>query len=488
MFHFLRGETETTHISGIISTGAAARLSDRGFLEKEIGSWVNSPKRKAQITGEKYYNGEQAILRQKRMAIGQDGQLVEVHNLPNSRIVDNQYAKMVDQKVNYLLGNPPTFDTESDTYSAALNQVFGKEFYRTLRILAEDSLNGGIGWLMPFYGETGELQFRRFEPYEILPFWKDAAHTVLDAAVHLYEVETYEGNEKRIVQHIEAMTPDGVYYFVREHGTLIPEAPYHAPYVLTGEGVPLNWSRIPLIAWKYNAKEIPLIRRVKALQDGINLLESNFENNMLEDPRNTILVVVNYDGTSLGEFRRNLAVYGAVSVRNDSESPRGSVETLTVEVSAENYQAILKLFKQALTENARGYDAKDERLSGNPNQMNILSMYSDIDLDANGMESEYQASFEQLLWFVRAHLANTGSGDFEGIPVTVTFNRDVMMNTAELIQQCRDSVGLVSDRTILAHHPFVDDVNAELDLLEEQEQTEMRDVYSFPQGEKREER
>lgn len=29
-----------------------------------------------------------------------------------------------------------------------------------------------------------------------------------------------------------------------------------------------------------------------------------------------------------------------------------------------------------------GFDAKDDRLSGNPNQMNIQSMYSDIDTDA----------------------------------------------------------------------------------------------------------
>ena len=57
----------------------------------------------------------------------------------------------------------------------------------------------------------------------------------------------------------------------------------------------------------------------------------------------------------------------------------GGVKTLTVEVNAENYKSILEVFKKALIENARGYDAKDERMSGNPNQMNIQSMYSDID-------------------------------------------------------------------------------------------------------------
>ena len=80
----------------------------------------------------------------------------------------------------------------------------------------------------------------------------------------------------------------------------------------------LNWEKIPLIPLKYNEEEIPLLKKVKPLQDGINTMLSDFENNMQEDSRNTILVLKNYEGTNLGEFRRNLATYGAVKVRYDS--------------------------------------------------------------------------------------------------------------------------------------------------------------------------
>ena len=61
--------------------------------------------------------------------------------------------------------------------------------------------------------------------------------------------------------------------------------------------------------------EQPLLNRVKSLQDGLNMLMSDFMNNMQEDSRNTILVIKNYDGENLGEYRRNLATYGAVKVR-----------------------------------------------------------------------------------------------------------------------------------------------------------------------------
>lgn len=477
-FHFLEGQTETTYLNGIIQRGAAERMTDVGFLEKEITDWLESPRRKMQIRGERYYNGQQAILKNQRTVIGEGGRLQVAEYLPNCQIVDNQYAKAVDQKVNYLLGKPVTFDTENKAYAKALGTVLNRSFFRVLRNVGEDSLNGGIGWLMPYYDEAGEFQFRRFEPYEILPFWADAAHTRLDAAVHLFEMEEYEGQLKRIVQHVEVFAPGGIFYYVRQGHTLIPEIPFRQAYALF-DGAPMNWSKIPLIPWKFNAKEIPLIARTKSLQDGINTILSNFENGMLEDPHNTILVVVNAEGTETGEFRRNLAQYGVVKIRDDAKHPGGDVRTLTVEVNAENYKTVLSVFKKAFIENARSFDAKDDRMGNDPNEMNLRSMYSDIDLDANGMETEYQAAFEELLWFINAHLANTGQGDFEGVPVEITFNRDVMMNTTEQITQVKESVGIVSARTLLSHHPFVKDVDAEIKALEQEKRQEMQEAMEY---------
>ena len=194
---------------------------------------------------------------------------------------------------------------------------------------------------------------------------------------------------------------------------------------------------------------------------------------MQEDARNTILVLKNYDGTNLGEFRKNLATYGAVKVRYDGET-KGGVETLEITVNAENYKVILEIFKKALIENAMGYDAKDDRLSGNPNQMNIQSMYSDIDLDANDMETEFQAAFEDVLWFINAHLTNTGRGNFENEEVNIIFNRDILINESEAIDNCAKSVGILSDETIIGMHPWVDDVQQELERLEKQREKEKR--------------
>lgn len=240
-----------------------------------------------------------------------------------------------------------------------------------------------------------------------------------------------------------------------------------------------NWQRVPLIPLKANEQETPLIKRVKSLQDGINVMLSDFENNMQEDARNTILVLKNYDGTNLGEFRKNLATYGAVKVRYDGDT-KGGVETLEITVNADNYKIIVEIFKKALIENAMGYDAKDDRLSGNPNQMNIQSMYSDIDTDANDTESEAQATMDDILWFVNCHLANSGQGDFEGQEndIDVIFNRDMLMNESEIIDNCTKSQGLISDETIIANHPWVDDPQAEMERLKKQKEEAQKEMLA----------
>ena len=295
--------------------------------------------------------------------------------------------------------------------------------------------------------------------------------------LRLYEVVLYDGNSPSIQEHVEVYTKEGKYNYLLKSGILTPEEVAFEPYLTVGDKN-FTWSTIPIIPFKRNSKEQPLIKAVKSLQDGINLMHSTFENNLEEDPRNSIMVLVNYDGENLGEFRQKLATYGAVKVVNTDDRPGGDVRTLSVDVNCENYKAIVDIFKKALIENAQGYDAKDDRMSGNPNQMNIMSMYSDIDIDATGIESEFRASMEQLLWFINAHLKNSGQGDYSHEDIRIIFNRNVLMNNAELIDQCQKSEGQISRKTILSKHPFVEDVDAELEQLKKEQQEVQEDLYS----------
>lgn len=341
-------------------------------------------------------------------------------------------------------------------------------------LILSDSLTSfaGIAYRYP-YLDKGQLKFKRFAPEQILPFWADEEHGQLDAFLRVYTVQEYRGRTLTDVTKAEYYTPSGVKSYTYENQRLRQEDEQR--YVTIND-VQYNWERVPLVAFKYNSKEIPLLTRVKCLQDALNTVLSNFADNVQEDIRSTILVIKNYDGEDLGQFRKNLATYGAVKVRSIDGSG-GGIDTLHIDVNATNYEVIVKMLKQAIIENGRGYDAKDDRMPNNPNQMNIQSMYSDIDLDANNVESEYQASLEQLMWFVQAYLklSNKDAGEVEFV-----FNRDVLVNEGEAIDNCTKSVGVISQETIVANHPWTVDSEEELRRL--QKQAEYGEAFPSRQG------
>ena len=439
---------------------ATDALSDTDFLAMELTDWLHSKKRREMLDARQYYRYEVDPLRQKRLwgkdADGCPTYIEDVYPLS----IDNQYTKLVDQKTNYLLGKPFSLQTNNSLYTEWLNQVFDKSFQRMMQGLTVDSFNGGIAWVYPHYNEDGVMVFSEFPAHEVLPFWSDDEHTKLDLAIRTYVRIEYSGRTKTYVQHADVFRKDRVEHYTFTNGALRIDS--ERPDEV------FDWGRVPLIAFKGNAQEIPLLRRVRALQDNYSKMRSNWDKNMSETVMDNILVLRNYGGENLKEFRDNLMHYGAVKVRDD-----GGVEVLRMERDSGSYADYLKNVKQAIIENGRGYDSKDDRLAGNPNEMNLRSMYSDIDLDADMMEQQYQAAFDQLLFFVDRYLQEAGAGDFSQEQAVFSFSRNMIVNESEVISDIRESQGIVSQETLLSHHPFVSDVQEEQERLRRERQNQM---------------
>lgn len=442
-------------------------FTDTDFIIREIEGFKRSNCRKDMLLGERYARGLHDILQKKRTAIGSGGEKRELENLPNNRVVDNQYFKVLQQKTNYLLGRPFSFSTDDPGYAGALRNMFGSGFRRLVKRVGEDALSSGAGYV--FLGlENGKLIPKRLPPWEIIPEWRDSEHTELDCAIRIYNILEYSANAHKIIhEFVEVYSRNGIDYFELKNGRLDPRPPFHKNYICVeknGERFEFNWREIPIIPFRANCREIPLIRRVKGLQDSLNSLESNFRNVMEEDVRDSVMVLVNYDGEDLSTFRHNLAEYGVVPVRT-VDGGAGDVKSLRIEVNSENYLNVIRIFKKAIIENAAGFDGSDERLFGTPNELNLRSMYSDIDLDANNMEMEFQDSFSKILKFANYYFDNIGVGEFYDVPVTVIFDRDVMISESEVIENCVRSKGIISDETIIAMHPWISDPSAEAERV-----------------------
>ena len=104
MFQF--DQTYEDYLLSLGRENTDQRMTDAQFVVQEIHRFWRSKRCRDMMDGDLYYRGRHAILHKQRTAIGENGELITLDNLPNSRIVDNQFRKLVDQKANYLVGQP----------------------------------------------------------------------------------------------------------------------------------------------------------------------------------------------------------------------------------------------------------------------------------------------------------------------------------------------------------------------------------------------
>jgi hypothetical protein len=107
----------------------ATRMTDKEFIVAEINRFRRSQRYLDMVAGENYYKGKHDIRFKQRTAIGENGKLTILDNLPNNKIVDNQYKKMVDQKVQYIVGQP--FLIQPDGSAIKTTEMLALNIYST---------------------------------------------------------------------------------------------------------------------------------------------------------------------------------------------------------------------------------------------------------------------------------------------------------------------------------------------------------------------
>jgi len=457
-----------------VAEGSFDIMSDLEVLKADVMEFLNSRERADIALAENYYKGYQDITDYERVVINELGQPEKVEFLPNHPTVDNQYSIHTDKKTDYSFSKDFSLAVGEgmESYKEQLERLFSNRHRKIIKSLARSAISSGVAYLYPCIDRAGRFTFRKLDPTEIRPIFYE---NELIAFYRVYDDVEFRGKDKKLITRIEYYDYKGVNFFKIEDGDIYPdvekETVSHLTVDIGGAIQQYNWVKPPLVIFRSNEIKQGMIHRVKTLQDGINLITTLFINNTEEDVRSTILVLKNYSGQDGRRFRRDLAKYGTINVET-LDGVSGGVETLKIDVNPENYKAILEVLKRAFIENARSFDSKMDKM-GDANQMNIQSMYSDIDLDADDIESEFKVSLEELIWFYNQYLGLTGQ-EYSELPVDFIFNRDVLMNEAQAIQMCVDSKGLISDRTILENHPWVKDVEEELKEVEKQKSESLK--------------
>lgn len=465
-------------------------LTTPELIKIYIDEWEASDERQLMISGEKYYRVENEVILARKMYRYEDEQKVEDDTKANHKLAHGFMHEFVDDKVNYLLVKPYTMECKDDTYLKRVQDILGKRYQHRLVQLGTETSNKGIAWTYEYIDSKGEKKIMKVPSEQLIPWWSDNDHEELDAMIRYYQIEVYEGKEKKYVTKIEMHYPDGVEYYIKDQdGEVILDAEKYLD--ASGDGVrlphfivgnePGSWDRVPFVPWKNNDFELPDLQFVKTLIDEYDISRSDV-GNLLEEIKQIIYALRGYGGSSLSDFMRDLAYYKAIKLDDDGGVDKVE-HTIDIDAADKHYQQLQRdiyRFGQAV-------DKGQDKLGNSPSGIALKFMYSGLDLKDNSLEDSFKWSFEQQLYFVNKYLEVTkDSVKPSDQEITITFNRDIAINESQAITDCQNSKGVISDETIVANHPWTKNLEEELARIKEESSTpddEMLNLHTHSEEE-----
>lgn len=465
------------------------------FIFANIREFESSELFSYRDTSLQYFTNNTDIDNKERFYFDRRGNKIVDTTVSNVKLKHSMYRKLVNQKVNYLLSKPFSIKGEPDT-EEILTQYFNSDFLYQLQNVVRYSIMTGISWLQVYYDNDGNLKFKRIPENEVIPFWADADHTVLDAVIRFYKIIEYKPNADKI-EHtkVEYYTPEGVWYYEMVENGLIPD-PDRPQGAVSGhyevvqnkvvnglteldenglpirESIPQNWGRIPFVPLKYNTQELPLLKFIKELLDDYDSITSDASDTIHDIPL-SVRVVKNYDGTDKDEFLTNLKQLKLAFV-----SEEGDMTNLEMPLELDGIETHLKRLRKDIYENGCGVDTQDENMRDTSGEA-LKFRYIDLSLDCQDLGVQVSTALKSLAYFIFNHEKQFNNKTTTKESFQIVFNTDMITNESQTILDCKNSVGIISNKTILSHHPYVVDVEKEQEQLSKEQEEEQQKELEF---------
>jgi SPP1 family phage portal protein len=422
------------------------------------------------VRGVEYYLGGSDITKRQIYIYNDAGAKVPDIEATNNKIPSGWHKLLVDQKVSYLAGDPITIASKSEKKIEPIQEVLGEEFDDVLPELVKNASNKGEEWLHPYVDEEGNFDYIVIPREEFIPIYDNKKRKHLSAGIRLIELDDE-------TTKVELWDSERVTFYEMVNGKLYldqtEEVNPQSHFYLGDKGY--GWGKVPFVGFDNNQEKVSDLVFYKALIDAYDLMRSDIANT-LEDIQSIIYALKGYEGQSLGEFMSNLKRYKAISL---SDEPGSGVDTIRAEVPVEATEAHLNRLREEIYAFGQGVNSSPDKFGNAPTGVAIKNLYSLLDMKASVLERKFSKGLEKFIWFVCEYLSISGKGDFDYKDITFTFNKTIMVNETELLDNLTKSGASIE--TKLEHDPFVTDVDKELKRLEKERELEL-DAYNSQLG------
>lgn len=419
---------------------------------------------------ERYYENETDVLFHKEKKEDEEGN--PLRNADN-RIPRNFHGLIVNQKASYMFTAPPLFDIGNKQGNDTITECLGDEYRKNCMELCINAANTTIGWVHYWTDDTGQFQYAVVDSKQIIPIFDKGLKKKLLGVLRVYpEIDGETGDMYTIYEY---WNDTRCYAYRRRTDNTLDDGLYYYDMFAepsTGEATPEyshEAGEVPFIPFYNNNIHTNDLKNIKPLIDVYDKVYSGFIND-LDDIQELIFVLSGYGGTDLNGFLQDLKKYKTIKLDEDADHP--GVNTLNIEIPIEARNSVLEATRKAIFEQGQGFDPQPENF-GNQSGEALKFMYSLLEMKAGLTETEFQLGFAKLIRAICKH---------SGIPckkIIQTWTRTCVKNDTEQANICKNSVGIVSRKTILKNHPLVEDADAELKQIEKEEAEEQEKAQVY---------
>lgn len=386
---------------------------------------------------ERYYLGKHNIL-MRQMA--DDTQ-------PNNKVVINYPSLICDSYASYLVGTPIVYNGDEQLASVLnYNDVADEDLE-----IATDANIFGFAIEQLYLDEDGQIRFTRVSPKETILICDNSIQHNMRAGIKFFPIDDY-------TFAVEVYDKEKVFIYTASTGLselhLTEERPHY-------------FKDVPFVEYINNEYRQSSFEQVMGLIDGLEKLASD-EVNTFEQFCDCYMILKNVvaETEDIQQMKQNRVLL----LDSDSDA-----SYLTKQVNIEQITSLKNEFVENIHKISCVPDMNDEQFASNASGVAIRYKILAFENQTAKKERKFKKGLQRRLELINNILSITGKAYLD---TQIIFTRNLPVNELEIAQEVNMLRGLVSNKTLLAQLPFVDDIETELEQIQEEtEQT--ASLYSF---------
>ena len=382
---------------------------------------------------------------------------------PNNKIANAYASYITDTLVGYFIGEPITYTANDDVLLQDLQMILehNDEADENAELAKNASIYGVAYEMLYLSEEDNMIRFKSLNPKEVIPIFDKTVEQNLLAVMRYYEDYDYvEDNTYTIVEVIDATQVRR--YKLNTGLSLLEEYPHY-------------FSMVPVAIFKNNEEESGDFERVISLIDAYDKMQSD----------------------SLNDFEyfvdAYLALYGFTADSEDVAQMKENRVLLMDEGTSAEW--LIKQVNDAYVENMKNRLDKDihkfakcpnmsdqefaSNASGIAIKFKLLGTENLVSIKERKFKRGLQQRFELM-----SMINNVLREGFDWRAIDINFTRNIPSNDTDIANIVNTLKDIVSEETLLAQIPFVEDVQAELERVktEREENKELNPFFSVDLG------